>query len=203
MLQPGEVAVIVARPDMFLQNYSLSGTVLDTTNFALLNAGATVSLKTGNTLLHSITYTMQDGASGDGNSLHIDQNDTITAATPNPGVAQGVTIHTAENNTTETTRETNTQTETQTNTQTDTNTQTETEESKDADTATETRSQTDTETMSQNDEVPEEVTITTNPAIVFSASTTEFSVVRQKGEKKETLYGLWNFGTVSTPTVVR
>ena len=33
-----------------------------------------------------------------------------------------------------------------------------------------------------------------DPSVVFSASTTRFSVVRQHDEQEEVLYGLWNFG---------
>ena len=93
ILQPGGVAVIVANPTSFLQHYtSFNGVLLDTRNFALLNAGATVSVTIDGRLLHSVTYTTDDGAKGDGTSLHIRQDGDIVADDPSPGVMSGATI---------------------------------------------------------------------------------------------------------------
>ncbi|MCY4577214.1 MAG: lamin tail domain-containing protein [Candidatus Kaiserbacteria bacterium] len=171
-LQPGEVAVIVSDPALFSQHYSFDGLLLDTTNFALLNAGSTVSLRKGNTLLHSITYTTQHGARGDGNTLHIDQNDVITAGKPSPGVlGAGVAAVTGG-----TTVGRAVETETPSSTE---------EEGAGLVTSTEILPQAGT---------PQQVVMTADPSVVFSASTTKFSVVRQEGAEEEVLYGLWNFG---------
>ena len=90
MLQPGGVAVIVAKPELFLENYTYSGVVLDTSNFALLNAGARVSLTVEERVLHRITYALEDGANGDGKSLHIKQNDTLAPGDPSPGTVSDI-----------------------------------------------------------------------------------------------------------------
>ena len=189
-LQPGTVAIIVANPEAFLHHYpSYGGTLLDTTNFALLNAGTTISLKKENMLLSSISYTIQNGANGDGNTLHSSQDGTITAGKPSPGIADGATPITTTSNTTENTEEerANTPTETQTPANTTTPTNTTPAPNTQPTASTETAAVTGTET-------PKKATMVTNPTIIFSASITQFSVVRKKGEEKETLYGLWNFG---------
>ena len=96
VLQSGDVAVIVADPDLFLQNYEEydlnDAVILDTSGFALLNAGATVSLEQDGRLLHSVTYSNQNGADGNGDALHIADNDAISAGNPSAGSAHGVTV---------------------------------------------------------------------------------------------------------------
>ena len=98
VLQAGDVAVIVADSDLFLQSYEEYGlddvVILDTSGFALLNAGSTVSLKQGARLLHSVTYSTQDGAQGDGDALHIADNDTISADNSSIGSVRGIAINT-------------------------------------------------------------------------------------------------------------
>ena len=91
VLQPGGVAVIVAKPDLFLQQYSFDGVLLDTRNFALLNTGATVSLEIDGRLLHRVAYTAGDGASGDGNSLHFRDGGAVVDK-PSPGMVHGVAV---------------------------------------------------------------------------------------------------------------
>ena len=93
VLQPGDVALIVADPDLFLQNYEFDGILLDTVQFSLLNAGSTVSLKRDGVLLHSVAYSSdRDGAQGNGDALHIDGNDSILSRRPSLGVASGITV---------------------------------------------------------------------------------------------------------------
>ena len=216
ILQPGDVAVIVANPEKFLENYTFTGTILDTTIFALLNAGTTVSLQKDTQLLHSVTYAIQNGASGDGNSLHIAQNDSITAGTPSPGVVENITIDTST--TTQTPDQT--QTETQPTQPTPTDTDTTPSDTETASTETETQTSTNspstdtsasttqedttaapstdtTDTEEEDEEEAEVVTkpvLTSDPPVIFLASTTAFSVTRQRDGEEETLYGLWNFG---------
>ena len=95
VLLPGDVAVIVENPNLFLQYYaSFDGVLLDTSSFALLNAGATVSLERDGRLLHSVTYSSQDGAQGDNNALHIASDDTISAGELSPGKVSGIDVDT-------------------------------------------------------------------------------------------------------------
>ena len=164
VLQPGDIAVIVESPKLFLHNYpSFDGTLLDTGSFALLNAGATVSLEQDGRLLHSITYSKQNGAQGDGNALHIAEDDTISAEYPSVGVVNGITINTSVS---------------------DVNAITNTDNAVPS-----------TETNTTHDETANGVTFISDPAIVFSASTTKFSVVRKEDdEEQKVLYGSWNFG---------
>ena len=79
-LASGEDAIIVSRLDHFEENYTFSGTVLDVTNFSLNNTGSTIQILIGESLLHSFSYTSEDGGSGDGNSLHISMTDEVTSA---------------------------------------------------------------------------------------------------------------------------
>lgn len=79
VLSPGASAVIVSQPVQFQQNYQYSGMIVDATNFSLLNSGSTLSIQKGETILHRISYTKDDGASGDGNSLHVGTDDRLTA----------------------------------------------------------------------------------------------------------------------------
>ena len=166
VLQPGEVAIIVANTESFLQNYSFDGILFSTSNFALLNAGATVSLKKAERLLHSVSYTRQDGASGNGSALHIQENERIVAGTPSLGVVRGVAVDTADTEP----RPERTQESTRSEETSDT-----------------------TEDTSGETEVAD-IRITTDPSIVFSASEVSFSAIRQNGDEGEAIYGLWNFG---------
>ncbi len=153
--------------------------MLDTRNFALLNTGATVSLEVAGRLLHSVAYTTEDGAKGDGNSLHIRQDAVIFAGEPNPGVVQGVV--TDDSGASERDEEIG---------------------AVDTQVAFDTQ-QRNTEEAESSVFVPdaqhlsvggtEPPIFVSDPSVVFSASTTRFSVVRQ-GNGQEEMYGLWNFG---------
>ena len=188
-LPPGGIAVIVSKPEAFLENYVFNGTILDTSIFSLLNNGSTVSLWQSDRLLHRVSYTKDDGAWGDGNSLHIAQNDIISPGSPTPGVVRDVTVdtgtaNTGTNRTDDTERETN---------ETVSNEAAEIAERE----PNETPSNEITETEEKQEEPPPviETTIIPNPEKVFIASTAEFSVMRtENGKNKKTLHGLWNFG---------
>ena len=185
VLQPGDVAVIVAKPELFLEHYTYSGTVLDTSSFALLNAGAQVSLKKEDHLLHRITYAMENGANGDGESLHIKQNDTLAPGDPTPGEVSNIAIDTSTpDTTTESAAEGGTNSQQETTTQQTTTQQTSTRR---------TSSTRDTSPPPRSKKVTTH-TLVANPPVVFVASTTEFSVVREEDGKKTVLEGLWNFG---------
>ena len=54
-LSPGDNAVIVGSPDKFAEHYTYSGTVLDSTNYALNNTGSTLILILNGENLHTIT----------------------------------------------------------------------------------------------------------------------------------------------------
>ena len=180
VLQPGEVAVIVAKPDLFLQHYSFDGIVLDTRNFALLNAGATVSLELDGHLLHSIAYTVEDGASGDGDSLHITSSDVIVVDRPSPGVVHGAVVDDFDVD--ERNEEVDTVVDSSGNDKEDVIGE---------------RAAGDQVGVGAQRRPVEEVkppVFVSDPAVIFSASTTRFSVVRQRNEMEEALYGLWNFG---------
>ena len=187
-LQPGEVAVIVENPEVFLQNYSFSGAVLDTSGFALLNTGSTVTLQQQEQQLHSVTYTEQDGARGDGKSLHVMKDDTIVAKQPSPGEASEILTKNIQTNTGKIT----------------------TPESSSAATSKQVRSgssarssKKDKSSKEKESEFAENsTTLITNPERVFSASVTKFSVAQSN--KKKPPNGSWNFGdgTVAHGSVV-
>ena len=180
VLLPGEVAIIVAKPELFLQQYSFDGVLLDTRNFALLNTGATVSLEIDDRLLHSVTYTAGDGAKGDGNSLHIKQDGVVFVSEPSPGVVQGIvadTFSVSERDVGSGVVDTQVMSNAQ---------------RRDVETDTSSAFVPDMQKMAVREEKPP--IFVSDPSVVFSASTTRFSVVRQRGGQEEVLYGLWNFG---------
>lgn len=185
VLQPGGVAVIVAKPELFLENYTYSGVVLDTSSFALLNAGARVSLTMEERVLHRITYTLEDGANGDGKSLHIKQNDTRVPGDPSPGTVSDIAIDRSTAGTTaDTTPERSTDSQQETTTQQTSTRKTTTRQSSSA---------RDTNPPLRSKKVTTH-TLVADPSVVFVASTTRFSVVREEDGKKTVLRGLWNFG---------
>ena len=158
LLQPGEVAVLVANPELFLQHYAFDGVLLDTSTFALLNTGSTVSLERAGVVLHDVSYSSQDGAKGDGASLHVAQDGTITARLPTLGVARGIRVKDSGG------------------------------------VVTDTPASDDAQAPAQHQQA-DEVRFVSRPSVVFSASTTDFSVVRTAEDgSDEVLYGLWNFG---------
>ena len=200
ILQPGGVAVIVANPTSFLQHYtSFNGVLLDTRNFALLNAGATVSVTIDGRLLHSVTYTTDDGAKGDGTSLHIRQDGDIVADDPSPGVMSGATIADDSGGSE---RDGEGAVVAQVAPTTSQGRVADTGFSPSAPSpAPDTQRATVSETDPPAKDPP---TFVSDPSVVFPASTTRFSVVREGGEQEEVLYGLWNFGdgTYTYGTVV-
>ena len=174
VLTPGTVAVIADKPETFLTHHDYTGPLFDST-FNLNNTGSTLSLSQNGQELHSISYTKQDGADGDGNALHISRNNTLLTRTPSPGEANGIPIE--RNGTANTVP---------------------------SPTATDTTTESDTAQTEPNDGVQ----LSTQPNIIFSASTTSFSMIETPTEPIETgtnettdngteltpLYGAWNFG---------
>ncbi len=100
VLTPGSVAIISEKPDTFLQRYSTYTGLLFASSFSLKNTGLSLNLLFGKRGERSITttttYSSDDGGKGDGNSLHIAQDGTITASTPTPGEVSGFTIDYSE-----------------------------------------------------------------------------------------------------------
>lgn len=181
VLPSGGVAVIVAKPELFLQQYSFDGVVLDTRNFAPLNAGATVSLELSGRLLHSVTYTADSGANGDGKSLHVRQDGSIVAGESSPGVADGAVaadspgVGRSDAGSGAVSAQT-----------TSSHTQRKSSKREDA-------SLSASVVQQATVEKTDPPVFVSDPSVVFSASTTQFSVARD-GDKGEALYGLWNFG---------
>jgi hypothetical protein len=69
-IPPNGYIVIAQNASVFINEYpSYAGTVIDSV-MALNNEGDTLSLVSDGTVIHSLTYTSADGASGDGNTLH-------------------------------------------------------------------------------------------------------------------------------------
>ncbi|MDE0243580.1 MAG: lamin tail domain-containing protein [Candidatus Kaiserbacteria bacterium] len=82
VLRPGSTAVIVSRPEQFLQNYAYQGMLIDSGNFSLLNNGATISIIRERVPVHTVSYANSDGARGDGNALHVTREDTFISKQP-------------------------------------------------------------------------------------------------------------------------
>ena len=165
-----------------MQQYSFDGVLLDTRNFALLNAGATVSLKTDGRLLHRVTYTAADGAGGDGNSLHFREGGVVVDA-PSPGAVRGAVASDSGGSVGDGSHGAG---------------DSAVVDSSDAGERDTESSVTDTQTSSdvrQRDTAKDTPPVfVSDPSVVFSASATRFSVVRQNDGQEEVLYGLWNFG---------
>ncbi len=190
VLQPGGVAVIVAKPELFLENYTYSGVVLDTSNFALLNAGAQVSLAVEERVLHRITYALEDGANGDGKSLYIKQDNTPAPGDPSPGTVSGIAVDKSTAGTTvDTTPESSTDSRQETTTQQTAPQQTGTRKA----TTRQPSGTRDTSPTLRSKKVTTH-TLVADPPVVFVASTTKFSAVRQEDGEETVLRGLWNFG---------
>ena len=82
ILRPGARAVIVSRPEQFSRHYDHVGIVPDSGNFSLLNTGSTVALKRDGVTIHTVVYDSDDGASGDGEALHVRPDGRIVAGEP-------------------------------------------------------------------------------------------------------------------------
>lgn len=194
VLQPGGVAVIVAKPELFLQQYAFGGVLLDTRNFALLNAGATVSLKVDDRLLHSVTYVAEDGAKGDGNSLHVREGGGVFAGKPNPGVVSG------SGGVDGSASDGRSAGDGATSGVSPSGGRSAGDDGSGGSAADRgarggaVRTQAVPDEKQRDVSVPDPPVFVSDPSVVFSASTTRFSVVRGDGEQEEALYGLWNFG---------
>lgn len=104
-------AIIADNPAKFLIDWpSFSGTIFDST-FSLSNTGETLSLKNGDVVIDTVSYTSAQGANGDGNTLQkIGSTWTVKSATP--GLSNGSDF--SGGNTTTTNTNTNTSTTTET-----------------------------------------------------------------------------------------
>ncbi len=88
ILNPGDYAIISENDAQFLlDNPGFSGVALFDSSFSLSNSGETLAIKNNSLeIINSITYSSNDGANGDGNSLQI--CDGIWKGTsPTPGSA--------------------------------------------------------------------------------------------------------------------
>ena len=86
-LSPREIGIIAKNPDQFLTDFPTYRGPLFKSTATLNDNGNTLGLRlesTGN-ILDTITYTRDDGAYGDGDSLHVRRSGLITADTPSPG----------------------------------------------------------------------------------------------------------------------
>ena len=108
-LSPGECAIVADKPDSFRADWgSYAGKVFDSV-FSLSNSGETLSLKDGDAVLDTVSYTSGIGAAGDGNTLQKIDGSWV-AGTPSVGaVNSGSDVATPE----ETVGETATTTETE------------------------------------------------------------------------------------------
>jgi hypothetical protein len=86
VISPGGFAVIVDSPETFLSDWpSFSGNLFDSSWSSFSNAGETFSIKNEDgDVIDEITYTSEDGAGGDGNSLQI-IGGVLVPASPTPG----------------------------------------------------------------------------------------------------------------------
>ena len=170
-LSPGTIAVIVDNPEEFSSNYSYRGILLDS-SFSLSNSGTTLKITSDNSTLHSIRYTSDDGASGDGKSLNVSSSNRVSASTPSIGsVPSSITSLVKKGSmpapkTTSTSKSTSTKKTTLKN---------------------------DSDAIHKPAAVDGEYIFITNPNIIFAASTTTFSIV-DKDRQDDSVYGLWNFG---------
>ena len=84
----GEYAVIADDSSQFLIDYpSYSGRLFDSSWNSLSNDGETISITLSDFTTDTVTYASSTGATGDGNSLQRQTDDTWLATTPTPGVA--------------------------------------------------------------------------------------------------------------------
>lgn len=85
VIPTGGYAIIVSDSTKFLtDNPGFSGTILKASFSSLNNTGATISIKSGTTLVDQASYTSSLGASGTGNSLQKTSSGFIPAV-PTPG----------------------------------------------------------------------------------------------------------------------
>lgn len=85
-LSPSQYAIIAKNADQFLSEWPSFSGVLFTSSMSLSNTGATLSLRDGNGVtLNTFSYSSDQGASGDGNSLQLQTDGTWKAVSPTPG----------------------------------------------------------------------------------------------------------------------
>ncbi len=85
ILPSGELAIIADNPEKFLiDNAGFSGTIFDS-SFSLKNTGESIILRNADLVdVDSVTYTSEQGAKGDGNSLQKTTNNWVSEI-PTPG----------------------------------------------------------------------------------------------------------------------
>ncbi len=88
ILNPGDYAIISENDAQFLlDNSGFSGVALFDSSFSLSNSGETLAIKNNpSEIINSITYSSNDGANGDGNSLQFCDG-IWRGASPTPGSA--------------------------------------------------------------------------------------------------------------------
>jgi hypothetical protein len=84
LLPPSGYAIIADNPDKFLADWPGFRGVLFGSSFSLSNTGETLSLKNGDAVSDTVTYTSEQGAEGDGNSLQR-SGGSWSARAPTPG----------------------------------------------------------------------------------------------------------------------
>ncbi|MFT5359783.1 MAG: hypothetical protein ACI88L_000243 [Candidatus Paceibacteria bacterium] len=86
ILAPGEFAVIVDSPEVFLSDWpSFTGNLFDSSWSSFSNTGETFAIKNEDgDIVDEVTYSPEDGANGDGKSLQL-ISDEFTPASPTPG----------------------------------------------------------------------------------------------------------------------
>lgn len=84
-LAAGKIAVIANNPQNFLEDFPGFSDALFKSAFSLSNTGETITIKDSSLKpVDSVTYTSALGASGDGNTIHLNEGSWVPGA-PNPG----------------------------------------------------------------------------------------------------------------------
>ena len=175
ILKPGIIAVIVDDVDEFKSNYSYRGTILDS-SFLLSNSESTLKILLNDNVIHSVRYSNSDGANGDGNALTVSENNRISSSSTSIGsVSSGIRslVVTGSTSTSQITITKGVNRANKKNTQ----------------------KVSDDNSVINNDVENDngKYIFITDPNIIFSASTTNFSII-EKDNQDRFLYGLWNFG---------
>ncbi len=85
----GDVAVIVKNGDLntFRSEYPSHSGPLFTASISLTDSGETIGLRSGSTVIDSVTYKRSNGAYKNGKTLHILSTGEIVEGAPTPGIA--------------------------------------------------------------------------------------------------------------------
>ena len=159
----GDVAVIVNNITDFNNNFNTNTTVFDS-SFSLKNSESTIAITQDGDITHSVSYSSEDGASGDGLSLHIDDNNNISTKLPNPGsTSSSVVVQQRE----------------------------EPEEEEEEQPSVKKETQPVVKNVKPLKKIEDEYGLDINPYPIFSASDSTYEI-NINGEKP--LYGVWNFG---------